>query len=342
MVNSIDRKEGIERRVGERRARYFETGLAAFKRISWGAVFGGLAIALVVQLMLSLLGIGVGMGTVDPMEERDPLAGLGTGALIWGIVSMLIALFTGGLVAGRLAGIPRTIDSILHGLITFSLFTLVTSYLIAATTGTIISGAGGIAKQTLSLAAQGTGVATREAIERITKNGIDLSNIKKEAITLLEQTGKPELEPERLSERAKEGAEDIATGQQGIVRGGPDEIIDQLFGDATKEIDKEAVVNVIVARTDMSREEANRVADNWIQMYQDAKREFEELKAEAEQQARETGQAVATAVSRAGIFLFIGLIFGAIVAAVGGKLGEPHDVVSRKVTEDINRSEYKE
>lgn len=340
MVNSIDRKEGIERRVGERRARYFETGLAAFKRISWGAVFGGLAIALVVQLMLSLLGIGVGMGTVDPMEESNPLAGLGTGAMIWGIVSMLIALFTGGLVAGRLAGIPKTIDSILHGLITFSLFTLVTSYLIASTAGTVISGAGGIAKQTLTLAAQGTGVASREVIEKITKNGIDLSKIKEEAKTVLEQTGKPELDPDRLSERAQQGAEDMA--QQNMARSEPDEIINQLFGDATKEIDREAVVNVIVARTDMSREEANRVADNWIQMYQDTRREYEELKAKAEQQARETGQAVATAVSRAGIFLFIGLIFGAIVAAVGGKLGEPHDITSRSVSEDISRSEYKD
>jgi hypothetical protein len=310
MVNVIDRKEGVERRVGERRVRYFETGLAAFKRISWGAVFGGLVIALVVQLMLSLLGIGIGMGTVEPLEETNPLEGLGTGALIWGIVSMLIALFTGGLVAGRLAGIPRTIDSVLHGLVTFSLFTLVMVYLITTTAGAIVSGAGGIAWRTLSLAGQGAGAAAGMATEGITKNGIDLSKIKNEARALLMQTERPEW--------------DTDTGGNES-----DNLVEQLFGNATKEVDREAVVNVIVTRTGKSREEANRIADNWIQTYQDAKRELSEFKTKAEQQARETGDVAASAISKAGIFLFIGLLFGAGVAAVGSKLGEPHDLASR-------------
>lgn len=308
MVNLIDRKEGVERRVAERRIGYFETGLAAFKRISWGAVFGGLVIALVVQLMLSLLGIGIGMSTVEPLEESNPFAGLGTGALIWGGITMLIALFTGGLVAGRLAGIPKTIDSILHGLLTFSLFTLVMFYLIITTAGTIVSGAGGIAWRTLSLAGQGTGAVAGKATEEITKNGIDLNKIKNEARALLMQTERPEWDTG--------GSES-------------DNLVEQLFGNATKEVDREAVVNVIVARTGKSREEANRIADNWIQTYQDAKREFKEFKTKAEQQARETGDVAAAAVSKAGIFLFIGLLFGAGVAAVGSKLGKPHELASR-------------
>ena len=36
-------------------------GLSALKRISWGAVFAGLVVALVVQLALSLLGLGLGI-----------------------------------------------------------------------------------------------------------------------------------------------------------------------------------------------------------------------------------------------------------------------------------------
>lgn len=113
-----------------------------------------------------------------------------------------------------------------------------------------------------------------------------------------------------------------------------------MFGNADKKIDKEAVVNAIVTRTGKSREEAERIADNWIQNYQNAKQKFNELKVKAEQQARETGATAASAVSKAGIFLFIGLVLGAGAAAVGGKLGEPHDIASRTVAESSTRSEY--
>lgn len=300
--------------LAERQEGYVETGLAAFKRISWGAVFGGLVIALVVHLMLSLLGLGVGAGIVDPLEEDIPFAGLGIGALIWGIVSMLIALFAGGYVAGRLAGIPRTIDSVLHGLITFSLFTLVMFYTLTTTIGTVISGVGGVAGQTLAVAGEGITAAVREATKEITENGINLSDIRREARTLLRQAGEPEA--------------DVG------------DFVRELFEDTGREIDRENIINIIVARTDMSREEANRMADDLIQRYQEARREFEELKVKAEQQARETADAVAKATSRASIFLFIGLVLGAAVAAVGGKVGEPHDIGTPHIPENSNRSRY--
>lgn len=70
---------------------------AAFiKRISWSAIFGGVLIAIVTQLLLSLLGLGIGLGTIDPIEEKNPTAGLGIESAIWYIISSLAALFVGG------------------------------------------------------------------------------------------------------------------------------------------------------------------------------------------------------------------------------------------------------
>ncbi|MDN3512368.1 MAG: hypothetical protein QY310_15050 [Candidatus Jettenia sp. CY-1] len=319
MVNLIDK--GTEKRLSERRAGYFESGIAAFKRISWGAVFGGLVIALVVQLMLSLLGIGVGMGTVDPLQESNPFAGLGIAALGWGVISMLLALFAGGLVAGRLAGIPRTIDSVLHGLLTFCLFTIVVFYLITTTAGSIVSGISGLAMQTLSVAGKGVGAAAGKATDKIAQNGVDLGDIKREARALLMPAEKSEWDQNNTA-----GTEF-------------DNLIDQLFSDGDKKIDKEAVVNAIVARTGKSPEEANRIADNWIQNYQNAKKELNEFKVKSEQQAREAGAVAASATSKAGIFLFVGLVLGAAAAAAGGKLGEPHTSVSRTEVESTISSE---
>ncbi|MBC7945641.1 MAG: hypothetical protein H7X91_10355 [Burkholderiales bacterium] len=52
------------------------------KRISWAAVFAGVILAMVIQLLLSLLGTGIGMSTVDPLQGETPGAsalGLGAG-----------------------------------------------------------------------------------------------------------------------------------------------------------------------------------------------------------------------------------------------------------------------
>jgi len=143
------------------------SGIAAFKRISWGSVFAGALIALVVQLSLSILGLGIGMGTVDPVEENNPLHGLGTGSLIWWSLTMLISLFAGGWVAGRLAGVPKAFDSILHGLLTWSVVTLFSFYLLTTAVGGVISGVGNIIGKTVSLAGQGVGAVAPELAQSV-------------------------------------------------------------------------------------------------------------------------------------------------------------------------------
>src|SRR4051794_24655913 len=78
-----------------------------YRRISWGAVIGGALMVVAVQLLLSMLGIGIGMTTIDPAQGAagTPDAGtLSMSAVIWWAVSYLVALIIGGYVAGRLGG----------------------------------------------------------------------------------------------------------------------------------------------------------------------------------------------------------------------------------------------
>lgn len=106
------------------------TKTSSLKRISWGAVFAGLVVALVTQLLLSVLGVGIGASTINPVSEDNPVTGIGLGAGIWFFVSTLLALFAGGWVAGRLAGLARKTDSALHGVLTWGSATLVTFFLL--------------------------------------------------------------------------------------------------------------------------------------------------------------------------------------------------------------------
>ena len=77
-------------------------------RVRWGPILAGLATALTSLLLLSVLGLAVGLTAID--AERAAAEGgipfeAGVGTAIWGALSALIAFGLGGWVAGRSAAI---------------------------------------------------------------------------------------------------------------------------------------------------------------------------------------------------------------------------------------------
>jgi hypothetical protein len=110
-------------------------------RVTWGAIFAGVVISLVVQLLLNLLGIGVGASTLDPGSGDNPAAStFSIVAAIWWTLSGIIAALVGGYAAGRLSGQPKESTTAWHGLITWAVATLVIFYLLTSTIGTIVGG----------------------------------------------------------------------------------------------------------------------------------------------------------------------------------------------------------
>jgi len=80
-------------------------------RVRWGPILAGLFATLATLLLLSLLGVAVGLtaATGDPnggaVAATDKANNYGTGAAIWAAVSAIIAFFIGGYVAAHTAGI---------------------------------------------------------------------------------------------------------------------------------------------------------------------------------------------------------------------------------------------
>ncbi|WP_375416041.1 hypothetical protein [uncultured Hymenobacter sp.] len=309
------------------------------KRISWGAILAGAVLALVIQLSLNLLGLGIGLGTIDPLEESNPVAGLGIGAAIWLAITTLASLYLGAGVASRLAGIPRKTDGLLHGLLTWAVVSLLTFYLLTTAVGRIIGGVTGVAGRALTGVGKGIAAVAPEAGNAIKgelqDRGIDVSDLKREARTLLRQTGKAELSPENLARQARAAGQE-ARNEAGQSAANPqatgdnfDDVIDRLtsradnIGDAA---DRTAAVNVVMQRTGKSRAESEQVVDNWISTAKQARAKFDEGKVKAEATAREAGDKAAEGLSRAALLAALGLGLGAAAAAFGGRNAVPHDV----------------
>lgn len=88
-------------------------------RVSWSAVLAGVVVALVAQLILNMIGVGVGAATLDPgagADQNPSARGFSLGAAIWWMVSGIVAALIGGFTAGRLSGEPKESTAAWHGL----------------------------------------------------------------------------------------------------------------------------------------------------------------------------------------------------------------------------------
>ena len=312
-----------------------------FKRISWGAIFAGTIVALMVSLLLGLAGVAIGAATINPTTEANPMAGLGIGALIWWFVVTLVSLFAGGWVAGRLAGVPRRTDAMLHGVITWGVVTLVALFLIGSAIGGLLSGTTNLLASGISAATQGLqgGTQMMESAGARDQAGV-LQNAKQEAKELLRQTGQQELQPQELQEEAQE-ARETATDAAAKAAQNPqqaqailDRTLDKLYQqarDIISEADRQAAINIITARTDKSEQEAAKIVDAWIAQFQQAQAELEQAGAELQQEAAQAGEAVAEGTAAAAFWALLALVLGAVAAGFGGTVGmlRDRDVVIR-------------
>ena len=305
-------------------------------KISWGAVLAGVIVSLVTMLVLNLLGIGIGLASINPVTEASPFSGVGTGAIIWYILSNLIAIFAGGYTAARLSGIPIPVISTFHGILSWCLYTLISFWLLTTAVGSIVSGVGSAISQTLSSAGSvitGGQSSSGQSQQSGQSSGSSLSldQITSEVKQILRQTDDPALQPGTLADQAQNVAQDALQSLQSGNAMSDQEIsgmLQQLLykgGNLVDKIDQKDVASVIASRTGMSQEEANNAAETVVRNFNEAKQEAQQLAAQAEQQATETAAKAADAVSSAAIWSFVALVLGAIVAAAGGRAGRPED-----------------
>jgi len=266
-------------------------------RISWGAVFAGVVVALATQLLLNLLGMGIGAAALNPGAGDSPSAtsfSVGTG--VWFALSSILAALAGGYAAGKLAGVPNESTGSWHGLTTWALATLVVFYILSSTLGGILGGAyrgmtsvlGGVASAVSSTAQTAAQVAG-PSVSHITDPFSSIEQSLRNAI--------PGNDPTALRDAAIAAMRAAVTG-------------DQLQAAEARERAAQAIARA----QNISSEDARRQVQQYEQQYRQAVDQ-------AKQQATQVADTVAKTVSAAAWLGFITLLLGAIVAWFGGRMG---------------------
>ena len=265
------------------------------RRISWAAIIGGVTLVVTIQLLLSLLGAGIGLNSININAGTSPSAGsLGIGAGAWWVISSIIALAFGGFTAAWMAGVELRWDGLLHGLITWGIATLLTVWLLSSAIGGIIGGGASALAGVASAAGSGLKSAA-QPVEQA--SGLSPNMVQQEAQGYLKPAN-----PDPSTMSPQDAQKEVATNLVTYADGGSDAVGA-----------KARIIAIMAAQQHISVDQAT-------QQFNNTQVKLQQEKERAIQTAKTAADATAAAAAKTSFAAFADLLIGLIAAAVGGSL----------------------
>lgn len=323
-------------------------------RVSWGSIFGGVMTVLAISVLLSILGSSIGLYMLDPLAEH-PASGIGTTVGIWTAVALIISMIAGGFVAGKLSGV----DGMIHGFLVWATTLIIAAIVgvmltvgaakmtvnalgaVSSITGNVISGAGSVVSDGISaLSDQAKDLFGNIDLKTDMKDGNVPQNIR----MALKQSGVKELQPNYLKDQLEEVKKDLGKSIKKVIASPEDAdyIINNFMNrlkkrtdNITDNIDRNDLSKAIANNTNLSKAEADKAIDQYIDMInkttteakqelnkleqklQDAAQEWKEIKHEAIVTADEATDMAATSA----LISFFALLIGAMLCTAAGSWG---------------------
>lgn len=265
---------------------------AALHKVSWGAVFAGVAIALSTQFLLNLLGVGIGAAVLDPATYDNPEAStFSIAGGVWFVVAGIIASFVGGYVASRLSGRPSNSTGGYHGVTSWAVTTLVVLYLLTTSVGALVGGAFSGLSSIVSGVGATASTAVTAAAPALANSTNPMGGIEAQ---IRSTTGN---DPQALQNAA-------VSAMQAVVMG------DEASADDARNRAADAISKAQGIPLDQARSQV----DQYEKTYRDNM-------AAAKQKTIDAAQAATAAVSAGAILGFLALVLGAVAAWFGGVYG---------------------
>lgn len=288
--------------------------------LSWGAVLAGLVFVIAASWLLFLLGSAIGVSIADAADLEAVGDGLGTGVIVWMLLSSLIVFFIGALLTARLANRSDSAAGMLHGVTLWSVGTALMLLLGTwGVQGMIKAGGSAISTAVSAGASMGSAATGADAagagVEALADSPVMTTvqaRIKREIARALTQAQRPD----PAAAQGAAGAAAPAVSQQELHRA-----LDQIDADTLLAIaepivagDLERAKEVLAVNTTLSEQEVDSVIDG-------VSREVGQQVEEARQKMEETVEKVSTYTQAVTWIAFVAAALGLAVSIGGGWLG---------------------
>ncbi|QSQ19958.1 hypothetical protein JY651_32375 [Pyxidicoccus parkwayensis] len=268
-------------------------------KLSWSAIFGGAFVALGVWILLYCLGLALGLSSVNPNNPGSAKsAGIGTG--IWSLIAPLIALFIGGFVAARTAGVLDKAGGAMHGAVLWGLTTLTGVILMGMVLSSLMGAVFNVGKTAVGAAGTAVVGAASQGGEAAKTFGLDANDALGPVNQRLTQEGKPTVTAAQL----KAATSDVLNT---AVR--------------TGQLDRETLVTAIANNTKLSRQDAEDVANRVEQQFNQTKGQVQQKAGEIGQQVQQGALQAADTTGRVFWGIFGALLLGLVSAVLGATIG---------------------
>jgi hypothetical protein len=204
--------------------------------IGWSTIFAAAVVAAAVWLVLHLFGVGVGLTAIDT-DDPSSLRGVGIGTGVWSLIAPIIALFIGGLVAGRVAPTINTLNAVIHGAVVWGLTVIASIMVMLMALSALMRGAVKVGSTAVDVAGASAGQLGKVSPGSL---GLDPTDLVAPINDRLRKEGMPPVTPDQLQGVMKEVIETS-------VRQGGD-------------ISRPMLVDIVARRTSLSGADAERVA----------------------------------------------------------------------------------
>ncbi len=294
---------------------------------------------------MALLGVALSFTVIDPLES-DPFAGVGLAFGIWSLLSVVISLGAGGYVAGLFAGDRGCA----HGFLVWAAILMLGVFFSSIATGMTLSvvgkvvgsGATGVAS---SITDQAGNLASK-GIDRLSRNTqYPPDRYDPRTMSVLRDTGIEQLQPSFWRNQMREGRRDFqnTVGKLTVNSDNYDSVIgdflnrqkERLAAIQKRDIDREAALQGLMRTRGISRDEAERLLEPALRMYNDRLDRAETFLGEAQSHLEETREylkqvadtarkqadELAAAAAASALMAAIALIIGAAVAMIAGRCG---------------------
>lgn len=270
--------------------------------LSWGAIFGGCFAALSIHILLTMLGLGLGVRLVSPATNDNPASDFTVAAgLVW-TISALVSLFVGGWIAGRSVDVGERRTGGLHGFVVWSLSTVVVFTFLSSGASLALGTAARAIGKGIAGTAQVVGAAAPKAADAAQSSGI--ADVGQDMVR--DMVGE-------LRFPGQQGDLPVAAKREiGVA-------LARFAANPTD--DRRNALMTAMTNAGAPRDFAESAVRRWEDSINRLKAQARELQAEAEQKAREVADKAAKGISQGAIWTFVAFLLGAVAAGVGGRIG---------------------
>lgn len=315
--------------------------------ISWSSVLAGVVTFIALSVLFSLVSASIGLGVTD-LTANNPLAGVGTGMIVWTIISFVLSLAA----AGFVAGLSANRAGVVHGFLTWAVSLVVIIFIATSTVSSVFGAIGSLLGHTgnavgnvVGNTTQVAATLTQDAFDNISQQvSIDTENLDKAVVEALEKTEIEQLQPNYLQAQLDATIADVKDAGHRVIVQGEDiqvvteEVLQNVETRLTaigESLDEETLKTEIAKNTDLTATEVDKAVANIKSAYEttqteakrllnQAKMNIETLRVQAEAALAESIQTtndVMNATAKYSLVAFFGLVLAAVAASSAGYYG---------------------